>query len=161
MTRILIVLTGAALMATTAMAGPDRAHHRDIEAPTQSHGLEREPLNRPISKNPTANDGDTETPAETRRPSRGDRPSTGRTPIDPAPPPADSGGYTEDSLGAFVRARLDEGLRGRALADAIAAEHARRRGVEITDHMRRNASRAAAKATAHHERDSKPTRGRR
>lgn len=35
-------------------------------------------------------------------------------------------GGSKDNFGAFVRSRVEAGLRGRALADAIHAEHARR-----------------------------------
>ena len=154
MTRFLLILTGAAFMATTAMAGPGRAHHRDIDA--SAPGLEREPLGRQLPTDPTASEEGDEETSESRRPSRADRPATAPSPNDDGPTLE----YTENTLGDFVRARLGEGLRGQALAEAIATEHARRRGIEVTDDMRRNASRAAAKATAHHEKDAKP-RGRR
>lgn len=58
---------------------------------------------------------------------------------------------TYDTRGEFIRAKLDEGLRGDALAEAILVEWEGRKGASGDDMSEQRLQKLVAKATAKHE----------
>lgn len=55
------------------------------------------------------------------------------------------------SKGEFIQQKLDEGLRGDALAEAIMAEWQARKGAPLTEKAEERVQKLAAKATAKHQ----------